>query len=98
MSEDTAKLGADAGFPETGCCKDQMSMRSMPKMCMRMMGKRFPILPIVLFGVLLIALGALIVIEPRVLVWLLATAAVLMGVMLLTMAGLIRKMGARQRG
>jgi hypothetical protein len=98
MSEDTAKLGTDAGRPETGCCEDQMSMRSMPKRCMGMMGKRFPILLIVLFGVLLIALGALIVIEPRVLVWLLATAAVLMGAMLLTMAGFIRKMGARQRG
>lgn len=98
MSEDAAKPGADAGRPEIGCCKDQMSMRSMPKMCMGMIGKRVPILPIVLFGVLLIALGALIVIEPRVLVWLLATAAVLMGVMLLTMARFIRKMGARQRG
>lgn len=98
MSEDTAKLGADAGRPEIGCCKDQMSMRSMPKTCMGMMGRRFRILPIVLFGVLSIALGALIVIEPRVVVWLLATAAVLMGVMLLAMAGFIRKLGARQRG
>jgi hypothetical protein len=70
----------------------------MAEMCMGMMGKRPSGLLLVLPGVLLIALGALIVIEPQVLVWLLAAGSVFLGVMLLLMAGFIRKMGAQPRG
>jgi hypothetical protein len=48
-------------------------------------------------GVLLIVVGVLIVIEPRILVWLMATASVLLGIMLLMMAGFIRRMSAQLR-
>lgn len=98
MSEDAVKQDAQAGCPEAGCCKDQTSMRSMPKKCMEMMGKRPSIFLIVLAGALLIALGVLIVVEPQVLVWLVAAGVALMGVMLLAMAGWMRRPGARPRG
>jgi hypothetical protein len=48
-------------------------------------------------GVLLIVVGVLIVIEPRILVWLMATASVLLGIMLLMMASFIRRMSAQLR-
>jgi hypothetical protein len=48
-------------------------------------------------GVLLIVVGVLIVIEPRILVWLMATASVLLGIMLLMMASFIRKVGIQLR-
>jgi len=70
-------------------------MDSMPKKCMGMMGKRFPVLLFVLAGAALIGLGALIVYEPRVVVWLLAATAAFVGVMLLLMAGFMRRMRAR---
>lgn len=98
MSEGTAKQNAQAQCPGAGCCKDQASMRSMPKTCMEMMGRRPSIVLIALAGALLIALGALIVVEPRVLVWLAAAAVALMGVMLLAMAGWMRRPGTRPRG
>ena len=41
------------------------------------------------------ALGVLIVIEPRILVWALALVFVLLGLMMLMMSSFIRKMGAR---
>jgi hypothetical protein len=69
---------------------------SMSKMCLGMMGKRSGLL-LMLPGVLLIAVGALIVIEPQLLVWLLAAGSVFLGIMLLLMAGLVRGMGARPR-
>jgi len=69
----------------------------MTKMCGRMMGKRVSGLVLAVPGVLLIIVGALIVIEPAILVWLLAAGSVLMGLMLLTMAGFVRRLGARPR-
>jgi len=47
-------------------------------------------------GFLLILLGVLIVVEPRILVWFIAAVAILFGIMMLMMAGFIRKMGAER--
>jgi hypothetical protein len=70
-------------------------MCPMAKMCAGMMSKRPSGFLLMLPGVLLIVVGALIVIEPRILVWLMATASVLLGILLLVMAGFIRRMGAQ---
>jgi len=98
MTQDTVKQGAQAGCPGSGCCGEEMSARTMPEKCMQMMGRRPSALFVVLVGVLLIALGALIVFQPQVLAWLAAAAVALMGVMLLAMAGVARRVGARPRG
>jgi len=89
MTQDTAKNGP---------CDCGTKMNSMPRTCMGMMGRRFPVLPLLLAGALLIGLGALIVVEPRVVVWLLAAAATFAGVALLLMAGFMRRMRVRLRG
>jgi hypothetical protein len=58
----------------------------MAKMCGRMMEKprsgSFLMLP----GALLIVLGVLIFVEPRIVVWLVASVAILMGLMFFMMA------------
>ena len=69
----------------------------MASMCGRMMSKRISGFLLAVPGVLLIVVGALIVIEPAILVWLLAAGSVLMGLMLLTMAGFVRRMRAQSR-
>lgn len=66
-------------------------MCPMAKMCGRMMGKpragSFLMLP----GALLIVLGVLIFLEPRIVVWLLGSVAILMGLMFFMMARFIGK-------
>jgi len=92
------KQAADPRPPETQRSKGpMMAMCPMAKMCMRMMEKRPSGVLLMLPGLLLIVVGALIVIEPKILVWLIAAASVFMGVMLLMMAGFLRKMGAQLR-
>ena len=98
MTQDAAKQGAEPGIPGTGPCECSTAMSSMPRMCKGMMGKRPSGLLLMLPGVLLIALGALIVIKPQILVWLLAAGSVLLGTMLLLMAGFMRRMRAQPRG
>jgi len=98
MTQDTVKQGTQAGCQGSGCCGEEMSARKMPEMCRQMMGKRPSARFIVLVGVLLVALGALIVFQPQVLVWLAAAAVTLMGVVLLAMAGFLRRVSARPRG
>ncbi|MDX1486983.1 MAG: hypothetical protein R3268_02200 [Acidiferrobacterales bacterium] len=74
-----------------------MAMCPMAKMCIGMMGKRPSGLLLMLPGVVLIVVGVLIIIEPKILVWLIAAASVLVGIMLLMMASSIRKIGAPLR-
>ncbi len=50
-----------------------------------------PIVP----GVAFIAVGALILIEPKVLVWLVAAASIVMGIVMLMLANFVRKVGVR---
>ena len=68
------------------------SMCPMARMCGRMMEKprsgSFLMLP----GALLIALGVLILIEPRIVVWLAAGVAILIGVMFFVMARFIGRL------
>lgn len=98
MTQDNAKQNAEPRGRETAPCKCLNGRRSMAQTCMGMMGKRPSGLLLMLPGVLLIALGPLIVIKPQILVWLLAVGSVLLGTMLLLMAGFMRRMGAQPRG
>lgn len=67
----------------------------MADTCKGMMEKPFSNVALVVPGILFIALGVLIVIEPRILVWALAVVFVLLGLMMLMVSSFIRKMGAR---
>jgi uncharacterized membrane protein HdeD (DUF308 family) len=49
-------------------------------------------------GVVLIILGITVIIEPRILVWLVAFALIMMGVAVLIMARFMRSMGERFHG
>ena len=59
------------------------------------MSKPFSGTALVLPGLVLIALGILVVIYPLILAWLVAAALVLFGILMLIMARFIRKIGAR---
>ena len=67
----------------------------MGEACKGMMQKPSSGVVLLLPGILFIAHGVLIVIEPGVLVWVMATAFVLFGIMMLMMASFIRKIGTR---
>lgn len=83
--------------PEIKSRRSPMAMCPMATMCAGMMEKRPTGVLLLLPGILLIVVGVLIVIEPKILVWLMATASVLLGIMLLLMARFIRKIGAQLR-
>jgi len=72
-----------------------MPMCPMAEMCKGMMRKPFSGVMLILPGLVLIALGVLIVVEPRILAWIIAAAFVLIGVMMLAMAGFVRRTGAK---
>lgn len=97
MTQDAVKQAAEPMATESKPPKGPMVICPMAKMCIGMMGKRPAGLLLMLPGVFLITLSVLIVIEPRILVWLMAAASLLLGVMLLVMATFIRKIGAQLR-
>ncbi len=67
-------------------------MCPMGSVCRGMMSKPFSGVWLSVWGVGLIALGVLIVIEPRILLWVIAASFVLFGCMMLVMVGLMRRM------
>ncbi|HEU5339517.1 MAG TPA: hypothetical protein VFU39_09565 [Sulfuricaulis sp.] len=72
-----------------------MEMCPMASMCKGMAGKpRFGLL-LLIPGLLLLVAGVLIFIEPKVLVWLVAGASILMGVVMLFVATVVMKMSGR---
>ena len=74
-----------------------MAMCPMAKMCMGMTAKPPSGFLLMLPGALLVVLGVLILIEPKVLVWLMAGMSILLGIVMLMMANFIRRFGARLR-
>jgi hypothetical protein len=66
----------------------------MAETCKGMMAKPFSRVMLFIPGLLLVALGILIVIEPRILVWIVAVVFVLLGGMMIMMAKLIRGISA----
>ena len=74
-----------------------LKMCPMAETCEGMMKKPFSGTAVVLPGLVFIGLGVLVVIYPLILVWLVAAALVLVGAMMLMMAGFVRRIGTRFR-
>lgn len=75
-----------------------MPMCPMAKMCKGMMEKPFSGLVMIIPGIVFIDLGVLIIIEPKILAWLVAAVCVLIGVIMLVMANFIRRISSRSQG
>jgi uncharacterized membrane protein HdeD (DUF308 family) len=72
-----------------------MTMCPMAETCKGMMEKpRFGFMFMVP-GIVFIILGVVVLIEPNILVWLVAIALIFMGIAMLMMAGFMRKIGRR---
>ena len=69
-----------------------MAMCPMAKMCGRMMEQPPSGTILMLPGALLIALGVLMFLEPRIVVWLVATVAILMGLLFFMMARFVGRL------
>lgn len=76
---------------------DSMEKCPMESMCKGIMGKSGFGLFLMIPGAALMLGGVLILIEPKVLFWLMAGTSILIGVILLVFANFIRKMGTRMR-
>jgi uncharacterized membrane protein HdeD (DUF308 family) len=67
------------------------AMCPMAKMCERVMEKPHSSSFLVLPGALLIALGVLVFVDSRIVVWLVGSVVILMGFMFFMMAGFMRR-------
>jgi hypothetical protein len=89
MTESTVQRHAKAQVFGGRSGANPMPMCPMAKMCERMMDKPHSGSLLMLPGALLIALGVLIFIEPRIVVWLVGSVAILMGAMFFMVARFI---------
>jgi len=74
---------------------EPMPMCPMAETCKGMMEKPFSGLMLVVPGLVLILLGVGVLIEPRILVWLVAIALIIMGIAMLMAGRIMRRMGQR---
>jgi hypothetical protein len=95
MVEDAMQQGEEAGGARPRA--SPMAMCPMAKTCKGMINKPPSGLLAMLAGAVLIAVGMLIIVEPRMLVWIVGAAFVLFGIMLLIMATFIRRLGVQLR-
>ena len=72
-----------------------MATCPMAGMCKAMMDRRGSGLMFLVPGVVLIVLGVVVLVEPRILLWLVALALIVMGVAMLMAAQFMRRFGAR---
>lgn len=72
-----------------------MPMCPMAETCKGMMEKPLSGFVLIVPALVLIALGVVVVVEPRILVWLVAIALVVMGIAMLVLAKLMRKVAER---
>lgn len=77
---------------------EPMPMCPMAETCRGMMEKSSSGLMFMAPGVLLIALGVVVLIQPRILVWLVALALIMMGAAMLMMTRFMRGIGERFQG
>ena len=77
---------------------EPMSMCPMAETCKGMMEKPTSGLMFSVPGIVLIALGIAVIVEPRILVWLVALALIMMGTATLMMARFMRGIGERFQG
>lgn len=92
MLEHTMQQGVGENPPRVTPRANPMAMCPMAKVCGRMMEKPASRSLFILPGALLILLGVFIFLEPRIVVWLAGTVAVLLGIMLLAMAHFIGRL------
>lgn len=92
MIDDSTQQAASEKSPGAAPRQFPMAMCPMAKICERMMAKAPSSSFLMLPGALLIALGVLIVIEPRVVVWLVAAVAILMGIMFIMMGRFVGRL------
>ncbi len=74
-----------------------LPMCPMAKTCRGMMKKPFSGIALIIPGIVFIALGVAIVIEPRVLVWVMAAVFIFLGIAMVIMASFIRGLGKQFR-
>jgi len=72
-----------------------LPMCPMAAMCKGMMEKPFSGVMLIIPGLAFIALGVLVIYEPRILAWIIAAVFILLGAMMVMMASFVRKIGAR---
>lgn len=75
-----------------------MPMCPMAKTCRGMMKAPRSGFLMMLPGVVFIILGVVILMQPQILVWLIAIACIVMGIAMLMMANFMRKFGVRAHG
>lgn len=92
MIENATERAAGQKSPGITPHANPMAMCPMARMCVRMMEKPHSGSLLMLPGALLIVLGVFIFLEPRILVWLVGTVAVLMGIMFFMMAHFIGRL------
>lgn len=72
-----------------------MPMCPMAETCKGMMEKPFSGLALIIPGIVLILLGVSVLIEPRILLWLVALALIVMGIAMLILSRFMRRIGKR---
>ena len=72
-----------------------MPMCPMAATCKSIMEKPMLAFFLMVPGILFIAVGILILVEPRILVWLAAAASIVMGVGMLMFANFVRRIGSQ---
>ena len=97
MVEATTHQNAEPALPGIKPRPTPMAMCPMASMCKSVMEKPYSALLLMLPGTAMIALGVLIFLEPRILLWLIATACILFGIMSFMMASFVRRLGIRIR-
>lgn len=75
--------------------KESMTMCPMASMCRRLVKKPPPRLLLMIPGLALMLVGLLILLEPKVLIWLMAAVAILVGVLFLIIANFIHRISGR---
>lgn len=75
-----------------------MPMCPMGETCKGIMEKPFSGLALLIPGIVLIILGVSVLIEPRILLWLVALALIVIGIAMIMLSRFMRKVGARFQG
>lgn len=76
---------------------EPMSMCPMASMCKGMAHKSRSRFLLMIPGLVLIILGVVILLQPKVLIWLIAAVSIVMGVLLLIMGNFMAKVGEQLR-
>ena len=73
--------------------KESMAQCPMASMCKGLAEKPHFHLILILPGLVLILVGVMILVEPKILVWLMAAVAIILGILFLMIANFIHRMG-----